>query len=236
VTVVPRPGGFDAAEVDYFLEVALGFEFGGASEIVRKWPGDIRVRVNGDPNEQDRATLEAVMAEINELTPTVDMLLVDDEPMVEVHFAPQSQFPSILSSWVPGNVGYFSLWWDASQHFTQGVVLISTDIDQELRNHIIREEVTQTLGLAQDSHRYSESIFYQAFSTVTQYAAVDEAVIEILYRPEIMAGMDQIEAGRVVRMLVRQGPWAAPGPAVAATRATAGVAGSGSGSHSGRFP
>jgi len=231
VTVTPRPGGFAAAEVDYFLEIAFGFEFGNASEVVRKWPGDIRIRVNGNPNAQDRATLESVVGDINELAATADMLLVDELPMVELHFAPQAQFPSILSSWVPGNVGYFSVWWDASQHFTEAVILISTDVDQDVRDHIIREEVTQTLGLAQDSFRYAESIFYQAFSTVTRYADVDEAVIEMLYRPEVVVGMGKTEAGQVVRRLLRQGQSLSPGPALSSTRVARGKPGSGSGSN-----
>ena len=231
VTVIARPGGFTAAQVDYFLEIAFGFEFGGASEIIRKWPADIRIRVNGNPNEHDRTILESVLGDINALTATADMLLVDDEPMVELHFASTSRFPDILSSWVPGNVGYFNVWWDGSQHFTRAVILIATDVDQELRDHLIREEVTQTLGLAQDSFWYAESIFYQLFSTVTRYAPVDEAVIRMLYRPEVLVGMDRSEAGRVVRKLTRQGLFNARSLAALRTGFLGGRPGAGSGSH-----
>jgi hypothetical protein len=231
VTVVPRPGGFTAPQVDYFLEIAFGFEYGGASEIVRKWPGDVRIRVNGQPSDEDRAALDQVVAEINALTPTTDLVLVETEPEVELHLVPKSDFPDILPSYVPGNDGYFQIWWDSAQQFVRGVILIDVGLDQALRNHLIREEVTQSLGLANDSYLYPESIFYQAFSTVTDYAPVDEAVIEMLYRPEVVAGMDRTTAGRIVRRLTRQGtPQLISRPPLVAWVERS-VAGSGSGSH-----
>lgn len=235
ITVAPRPGGYTADEVDYFAEIAPGFEFGNASRIIRKWGESVRLRVNGSPSQSDLDALDGVVAEINALTATHDIVLVDEDPLVEMHFAPTSSFPDILPGWVPGNVGYFSLWWGSAQTFTRGVILISTDIEASVRPHLIREELTQSLGLANDSHRYANSIFYQEWSTVTEYAPVDRAVIEILYRPEITVGMAPAEAARTARRLVRAGAQTAPQAAVAEERCGVEAApGQGAGGHTTR--
>ena len=40
-----------------------------------------------------------------------------------------------------------------------------------------------------DSYRYEDSIFYQGWTSPTDYAAIDEDLIEMLYLPEITPGM-----------------------------------------------
>jgi hypothetical protein len=206
VRVLARPGGYPAEAVDYFAAIEFGSEYGSSEPVVRRWGIGPTLRVNGSPTARDRLTLNQVLDEINALTTTVDVAQVDTMPSVEVHFAPQATFPGLLPSYVPGNVGFFTVWWDATQHIYRAVVLISSEIDQSARDHILREEVTQILGLMRDSFRYPESIFYQNWTLVTEYAPVDEAVIEMLYRPELPTGAPAEEAVRLLRTLTRTGP------------------------------
>lgn len=213
VTVVPRSGGYSAEEVDYFTEIAFGSEFGGATPFLRRWragSGPL-IRVNGSPTAADMEVVDSVLAEINRLAP-VDVERVTDFPTVEMHVVPQSRFAEILPEAPSGNVGLVWLWWDADQYLTQSVVLISTDITESLRAHVIREELTQMLGLLQDSYQYPESIFYQRYSEVTEYLPIDRAVIELLYRPELRVGMTSMEAARAARLLVRASAEAAGTP------------------------
>lgn len=234
LVVVPRPGGYSAAEVDYFLEIAFGFEYGSASEVVRKWPGDVRIQVHGQPTAEDLATLDGLIAEINALTETSDLVVVEADPLVDLHFAPMADFPDIHPGYIQGNDGFFSVWFDGTQHFTRAVILIRSDVDQTLRDHLIREEVTQSLGMANDSFLYPESIFYQAFTRVTEFAPIDEAVIEIVYREDVRAGMDRGVAGSVVRRLTRMSATGLAPMRVDRPRYGDGLAGVGSGSHAGR--
>jgi len=231
LSVLERLGGYPAASVDYYAEIGFGAEYGSASRVVRRWADGPRVRINGAPTADDRITLEGVVAEIDRLTTTVDMSIVDTLPSVEVHFAPQASFSDILPSYVPGNVGFFTVWWDASQALVQAVVLVATGIDQTARNHIIREEVTQILGLMRDSYRYPESIFQQEWTLVDRYAPIDEDLIEMLYRPELPIGAAPADAVRTLRRLTRNGPVALTPEAAPTLRVPPGVAGSASGGH-----
>lgn len=252
LTVVPRPGGYTADEVDYFAEIAFGSEFGGAEPLLRRWPAGSGplIRINGSPTADDRMVVDSVLAEMNRLAP-LDMELVTAFPTAELHFVPQSSFTSILPQAPPGNDGLVWLWWDAGQNLIRSVVLIASDRPAQVRAHLIREELTQMLGLLQDSFRYPESIFYQGFSTVTEYLPVDRAIIELLYRGELALGMRASDAMRVARTLVRTGAvadaaaeersvgagarhrlrssWVVPLGSAPTYRGTAGSGGSGSG-------
>ena len=53
--------------------------------------------------------------------------------------------------------------------------------DVESYKHLLREELTQSLGLFNDSWDYPESIFYQAWTTTTEYAPIDSELIDMLY-------------------------------------------------------
>jgi hypothetical protein len=208
VNVAPRPGGYMAEEIDYLQEIAFGFEYGSASEVIRKWLVNPRLQVFGNPGVEDLAVLADVVSDLNALMEGVQIEMVDSDPTVEVHFAPVAQFPTILPSYVAGNLGFFSVWTGNDFWIDRSVVLLATDaVSQAGRTHLIREEVTQMLGLARDSYRYPESIFYQAWSTTDAYAPIDEVLIEMLYRPTLQPGMGYRRAVDLLRTLTRRG-WA----------------------------
>ena len=199
--------------IEYFVEVALGFEFAapGVDDVVRKWPADkkvlVNVQVDGAITSQDRETLDDVIEELNELMAEsgTHLELTDSGDIdIRIHFAPQSTFPQLVSGYVPGNTGYFSLSYGINNEFTMGTVVIAndSDVDQTLRSHLIREELTQAMGLAKDSSRYPNSIFRMEFSTTTEYAPIDREIIHLLYHREVRPGMDEDAVVPVLRSLL----------------------------------
>ena len=49
------------------------------------------------------------------------------------------------------------------------------------QKHILREELTQSLGLKNDTYDYPKSIFYQNWTETTDYAPIDRRLIDMLY-------------------------------------------------------
>ena len=49
------------------------------------------------------------------------------------------------------------------------------------QKHLLREEVTQSLGLFNDTYDYPNSIFYQGWTETTKYADIDVKLIKMLY-------------------------------------------------------
>jgi hypothetical protein len=51
----------------------------------------------------------------------------------------------------------------------------------DAQKHLLREELTQALGLSNDSYDYPESIFYQGWTETTEYTELDKDVIRMMY-------------------------------------------------------
>jgi hypothetical protein len=49
------------------------------------------------------------------------------------------------------------------------------------QKHLLREELTQSLGLFNDSYKYENSIFQQRWTETTEYAPIDRVLIDMLY-------------------------------------------------------
>jgi hypothetical protein len=180
----------------YFKEVAFDSEFSNSSDrVIRKWVSPVKIRIIGSPTLADRNTLKAVVSELSGLT-DLNFEIVDGKNKkksnVNIHFAPEEKFASILPDYKGGNSGFFWVNWNEAKHITQATILISTTgITQKERSHLIREELTQSMGLMADSQKYPDSIFYQGWTEVNEYSAVDKQVIQMLYDPQVKPGMDE---------------------------------------------
>ena len=180
------------AGFDYLIEIALGTEFGDNTAVVRKWVRDVRILVVGSPTEGDLAALDATIADLNRLIDSEEVRRVTSGPAeLAVHFIPLVEFRGVIPQYESGNDGFVWIFWRADNSLTNGTVLIRSDgLDQVHRNHLVREELTQAFGMANDSFKYRDSIFQQSFTVVNDYAAIDEVVIALLYRQDVRPGMD----------------------------------------------
>lgn len=183
------------AVANYFAEIAFGSEFGESDNRIHKWAHNPRITVHGSPTPADNAALTKVIGDLNDIIGPIQLNLVPTGGDIDLHFVPEHEFSAIADDYVPGNIGFFSTWWNGRGEITRGRVLVSTTIRQQsLRDHTIREEITQALGLARDSYTYPDSIFHQDIATATEFSAIDRGVIEMLYRPEVVPGMNRDQA------------------------------------------
>jgi hypothetical protein len=109
-------------------------------------------------------------------------------------------YSSLVPRWGAG--GFVSVELSKEYVVERGQVLIASDIPFRGRKPIIREEVTQLLGLLNDVSWYPESIFNDD-NFANDYAPIDRAVIEMLYRPDMRAGLDERETRKVLRHAYR---------------------------------
>jgi hypothetical protein len=56
-----------------------------------------------------------------------------------------------------------------------------TSFNYDAQKHLLREELTQSLGLLNDSWKYPESIFYQGWTTTTEFTEMDKRLIDLIY-------------------------------------------------------
>jgi len=191
---------FSQEEIDFFTEIALGAEFGEQIPVVKKWTDDIRIKVNGKPAAKDLQTLNNIVTDLNEIITGIKIKLVDKNENLTITFSPESDFTSLDTNYVPTNYGFFwALWHDDNFVIYEANILVSsTDITQKERSHLIREELTQSLGLMNDSNKYKDSIFYQEWTDVTKFSEIDKTVITLLYLKKITPGMSKEQVVEVL--------------------------------------
>jgi hypothetical protein len=181
-------------EIEYFFETVFGAEYGDSDYAVHKWADDIRIDIKGHPTKVDLETLDEVIFELNYLIDDITLSIVNWDGDIQMYFDAPSNFSSIEPNYIPGNSGFFWAWWDGSGNLYKARVLIATEgVTQDERSHLIWEELTQVLGIMNDSYEYADSIFYQEWTDVQGLSDIDKAVVEILYDPRLESGMDMEE-------------------------------------------
>lgn len=191
---------FSQAEIEYFTEIALGAEFGDEIPVIKKWADNIRIKVDGEPTKEDLQTVNNIIKDLNEIIIGLKIKLVERKANLKITFSPESEFPSIDSNYVPTNFGFFwALWHDDNFTIYDASILISSiDITQKERSHLIREELTQSLGLMNDSNKYTDSIFFQEWTDVVEFSEIDRSVIKLLYINKVKPGMTKEQVLRIL--------------------------------------
>lgn len=168
---------------EYFKEIALKTEFNGDREKVFVWTTDMKIFVDGQKPEYLMNELRKIVAELNVIIDPINIKIVStkSESNYIVYFGSHLDFKNKYSCNDPqhldDNWGYFEVYPNRGKMY---VDLYRND-DTESHKHLLREELTQSLGLFNDSWSYPESIFYQGWTTTTEFAPIDRELIDMLY-------------------------------------------------------
>lgn len=209
----PRPGSrlteYQRNVIHYFNEIALGFEFGTASGITRKWKSDVKIFVDGNPSHQVRMELHRVVDELNELIlDDIQIRIVDQKEQANLHayVGTSAEFAKLYpidKLQAQKNSGFYRIFWNKENTITRGYFFVNTGhTGEKEQRHVIREELTQTLGLGKDSRLYADSIFQSEYTTVTEYAEIDREIIRMLYHPAMKTGLSSDKAQLLLEELL----------------------------------
>jgi hypothetical protein len=200
---------YDESVIEYFSEIALGFEFGSASEVTRKWKMDMKIFVGGNKQPELMTELQAIIGEINALaTDGFSASVVTDTLQSNFYIFLGSgaeyvkKFPA-LSNLVLSNWGLFNVSFDAANEIYSGYMYVDLDRSNSVEEkHLLREELTQSLGLAKDSNRYPDSIFQASWTATTNYSDIDKDLIRLLYHPSMQIGLDRSNCEDLLREII----------------------------------
>lgn len=200
---------YDRSVIEYFQEVALGFEFGGVPNITRKWTTEMKIFVGGNKTPALMQELEDIVGDINALTTDgFEMKIVADSLQHNFYIflggatVYAQKFPAVASL-VGTNWGLFSVYLNPNDQIYGGHMYVDTNrANAEEERHLLREELTQALGLARDSELYLNSIFQSSWTTTTQYADIDEELIRLLYHPQMQIGLDEAMTEQVLTEII----------------------------------
>jgi len=174
-------------EISYFNEVARSSEYSDQDKgLVCKWESDVNIFVTGEKPSELMSELDRVVGELNNIIDPININFVNNksEANFVICFGSQYDYHKVA----PSSVGYTEHNWglfmvNTGKVIRRGSMYVDIYRCTKLKGqkHLLREELTQALGLFNDSYRYDNSIFQQSWTTTTEYAPIDVKLIEMLY-------------------------------------------------------
>lgn len=180
----------------YFLDVALGQEFGSGNSNLKKWTQDISIFVEQSGQVELVEELDSIIHSINTLSKSIQISLTTDKSKANYHIflsnaETYAAFESNAARYIDGNYGLFWVYWGSNSIIYKGSMYVDIERTTELacQKHLLREELTQSLGLMNDSFEYPESIFQQDWTCTNSYSPEDEKLIQYILDPGLDANM-----------------------------------------------
>ncbi len=181
--------------ISYFREIALGFEYGTASAVTRKWNAPMKIYVSGDATESVLKELDLVIRELNSLATDgfyIERVGAKEISNFHMFFGTRAEFTEIYPAdieTVKKSSGIFRIFWNKENYIQRGYAFIHTRTSEKEQRHAIREELTQALGMGKDSYTYDDSIFQSRWTLPTEYAPIDREIVRCLYHPLMKVGL-----------------------------------------------
>lgn len=169
--------------VEYFNEIVMNNEFTGSRENTYKWKTDMKIYVDGQKPEYLMTELRKIVGELNNIIDPIQIKIVSTPSQANyfIYFGSHNVFADkydlISPERLERNWGYFEVYVSSGNMYVD----LFRNNDTESHKHLLREELTQSLGLFNDSYKYPESIFYQGWTTTTEFAPIDIEIIDMLY-------------------------------------------------------
>jgi hypothetical protein len=169
--------------IRYFNEVVMNTEFNGPRKTAYTWKTDMKIYVNGEKPEYLMSELKRIVDELNDIINPIDIKIVSSPAeanytiYIGSHVDFKNKYKLLEPQRLEKNWGYFEL------YAHSGIMYVDTyrNGNEVTQKHLLREELTQSLGLLNDSWEYPESIFYQGWTYTTEYAPIDRELIDMLY-------------------------------------------------------
>ena len=195
--------------INYFIDISMGAEFGDKSRVTKKWNSTMRVFVEGQADALLLLELESIVAELNSyFTDGFEIELVDNKEAsnFSIFFGTAKDYADkfpFLTELIKANKGLFTFSFDEEYNIYSGHMYVDTDRSViEEQKHILREELTQALGLGNDIPYYPNSIFYKDDSRINNYSELDIYVIKLLYHPALISGLGEESTQNILEQLL----------------------------------
>ena len=155
--------------------------------------------MEGEYDEQLYGAFLEIVDELNSLTPSINISADSRNPNYNVFIGSRSMLSKISSYFFVDNIdvsGLATVWnkTDTQEIFYSRALIINDSLGsirfQEIRN-ILQEEITQGLGLLNDSYKYSKSIFYELQGSNDFFSTLDKKIISMMYDKSVKAGITQ---------------------------------------------
>lgn len=172
---------------DYYDTIVNYVEGNNHIQTTTKYKKDVLIYVVGDKKPYLMVELNKIINDLNNLINTINVKIVStkDKCNMLVYLGTVKDYSKITKDILKrSNVnGYGVIYSDLQYNITYSEAFVNLGKVKDIKRqkHILREEVTQAMGLTNDTYQYFNSIFYQGYSNVTEYSNLDKEVIKLFY-------------------------------------------------------
>lgn len=195
--------------VDYFSDVVFSSELDGYVGKVCKWMSPVKYWIYGERNEEDLRLFDGLTEYLNGIEgfPGISEAENPDEANFEIYYTTEENMSNLFENYVPNSWGMASFWWreGTCEIVRARAAIVCDETDQYEKNTVVLEEITQAMGIGDDSYMYPESLYYQRWSQPQTMPYIDRCVLEILYNPMMEAGISEKEAIDIAYSILEKG-------------------------------
>ena len=199
-----------------FYDIVMRAEFEQVRPVIRKWSRPLRIWIHssaGDAEEQ-RWLLAMHFHQIGQITKLpVEFVQKPEQANVRIYFADERhaariahhEMSPVAVKQLNNSVCIGHIRYNRWAQITRGTVIIPVERAQNQGKLMpcVVEEVTQLLGLINDSKRFYPTVF----SDITDdelLTGLDYVLLRLLYSPEMRSGMTISQARPVIRRILEQ--------------------------------
>ncbi|MEO1559035.1 MAG: DUF2927 domain-containing protein [Cyanobacteria bacterium J06632_19] len=204
----------------YFKEIVLESEFYDSPKKVVKWRKPMILFISKEEEcEKQIKVIQSTIQRINALaTDGFEIRLTDDiaksnsilylstiDKVAEL----DAEFYSYMENGIVDEdfVGFTYVEFEWSDYtITKSSIFIDIEDSTDIQESTILEEVTQSLGIPNDSEKYPNSVFYQYQIEENcinkEYSKMDEDIVRLLYHPEMNPGIDNTQVEKVIKRIL----------------------------------
>tara|TARA_R110001632_G_C11301680_1_gene413836 strand:- start:55 stop:672 length:618 start_codon:yes stop_codon:yes gene_type:complete len=175
--------------IDYYNEITTKNEKGDVINN-KKYNKDIYIYVDGEKNDTLLLELNKIVDELNVLISPITIYISDDPNYKNIllYFGSMEGLMDYTGDYhrkemLENNWGIFWYLSTNENEIYHSWVFVDTQRTSTMkqRKHLLREELTQSLGMPNDSYKYPNSIFYGNWTETTEYSSLDKEIIKLHY-------------------------------------------------------
>ncbi|CAA0177859.1 hypothetical protein TMP248_150083 [Tenacibaculum maritimum] len=214
------PTAYEKELIDYFKEIALQSEYDDNPQKVIKWKEPMLLYVIKEKEfKPQMSVIKKAIDSINKLATdgfkivltekksnsNAILYLCNKQKVAELN----QYFYKLLTKDIDYEISGLAY----SEFITEKCIIdktlifINSEDSFNIQKSAILEEITQSLGLAFDSNKYPNSIFYknkhEKEIRIKEYSQLDRDVVRLLYHTKMKPGLDSIQVEKVIKKILK---------------------------------
>ncbi len=192
---------YDKQVIEYFQEIAFGFNPGDEGDVTHKWQEDVKIFIGGQPSTVNFTEIEEIRDEVNQLATdgfSIEIVTDSIQSNFYVYIGTAAQYSKIFptfterveNSWV-----LFNVYWNSENDLRLALVFMDNEKTPiSAQPHYLRSMISRSMGLTNTSYQYYQSIFYNTWNPEnTDYTQIDRDIIRLMYHPSMSSGLEKGE-------------------------------------------